>query len=267
MSQNILPNENNSMGNNSNFTSSTDNNSNFTSSTENAYYDTTTGTTTYASTANNDSYSNNFSGGGYSGSNAMDYSGGSNSKLMKGVLIGATIGGVLAMLDSNTRSKLKDTAVNVKDTSMNVITEVKNNPTDVKESMMSSFKEASSILKEAISDAQNLYQRLNEDVFSKMGDVKALSNEALNTASKATEGLKDIGSKVKEAGTTAMDNPVVNSATDSTSSSSSSTVSSTNAAGAYATGMDSQPADTPGLGNTYNTFAVSPEKQNNDNNR
>ncbi|MEH7884137.1 YtxH domain-containing protein [Bacillus sp. JJ1609] len=257
MSQNILSNNQNSMD---------DNNSNFTSSTENAYYDTTTGTTTYASTTNNDSYSNNSD---YSNNFASEssYSSSSNSKLMKGVLIGATIGGVLAMLDSNTRSKVKDTAVNVKDTSMNVLSEVKNNPTDVKEQMMSSFKEASSILKEAISDAQNLYQRLNEDVFSKMGDVKSLSNEALNTASKATEGLKDIGSKVKEAGTTAMDNPVVNSATGSTSSSSSSTVSSTNAAGAYATGMDSQPADTPGLGNTSNTFAVSPENQNNDNNR
>lgn len=252
MGQNILSNEN-----------EMNNNSTFTSPSENAYYDTTTGTTTYASTEHNNSYSNNSSMGGYSNSYSTESS---NSKLMKGVLIGATIGGVLAMLDSNTRTKVKDTALNVKDTSMNVISEVKNNPTDVKEQMMSSFKEASSILKEAISDAQNLYQRLNEDVFSKMGDVKSLSNEALNTASKATEGLKDIGSKVKEAGTTAMDNPVVNSATDSTSSSSA-TVSSSNAAGAYATGMDSKPADTPGLGNTSNTFAVSPQDQNNDNNR
>lgn len=252
MGQNILSNEN-----------EMNNNSTLTSPSENAYYDTTTGTTTYASTEHNNSYPNNSSMGGYSNSYSTESS---NSKLMKGVLIGATIGGVLAMLDSNTRTKVKDTAVNVKDTSMNVISEVKNNPTDVKEQMMSSFKEASSILKEAISDAQNLYQRLNEDVFSKMGDVKSLSNEALNTASKATEGLKDIGSKVKEAGTTAMDNPVVNSATDSTSSNSA-TVSSSNAAGAYATGMDSKPADTPGLGNTSNTFAVSPQDQNNDNNR
>jgi gas vesicle protein len=255
MGQNILSNNDNTVDNTT-----------FTSATENAYYDTTTGTTTYASTESNNSYSNNSSMGGYSNSYAVDSSSSTNSKLMKGVLIGATIGGVLAMLDSNTRSKVKDTAVNVKDTSMNVISEVKNNPTDVKDQMMSSFKEASSILKEAISDAQNLYQRLNEDVFSKMGDAKSLSADAVFTVLNAKDDLKEVGSKVKEAGTAAMDNPVVNSATDSTSSSSS-TVSSSNAAGAYATGMDSKPADTPGLGNTSNTFAVSPEDQNNDNNR
>jgi gas vesicle protein len=255
MGQNILSNNDNTVDNTT-----------FTSATENAYYDTTTGTTTYASTESNNSYSNNSSMGGYSNSYTVDSSSSTNSKLMKGVLIGATIGGVLAMLDSNTRSKVKDTAVNVKDTSMNVISEVKNNPTDVKDQMMSSFKEASSILKEAISDAQNLYQRLNEDVFSKMGDAKSLSADAVFTVLNAKDDLKEVGSKVKEAGTAAMDNPVVNSATDSTSSSSS-TVSSSNAAGAYATGMDSKPADTPGLGNTSNTFAVSPEDQNNDNNR
>ena len=151
---------------------------------------------------------------------------------------------------------------------MNVVSEVRNNPSDVKEQMMSSFKEASNVLKEAISDAQNLYQRLNEDVFSKVGDAKSLSNEAMNTVTEAKGELKEIGSKVKEAGTEAMDNPVVNSVAGSTSgSSSSSNSNSSNAAGAYATGMDSQPTDTPGLGNTANTFTVNPENQNNDNNR
>ncbi|WP_246860874.1 YtxH domain-containing protein [Bacillus sp. REN3] len=221
-------------------------------------YDTTTGTMTYANGTNNRSMEDYYE-------NGYDYSGNSNSKLLKGVLIGAAVGGVLAMLDSNTRSKVKDKAVNVKDTSMNVISEVKNNPSDVKDQMMNSFKEASQVLKDAISDAQNLYQRLNDDVFSKMGDVKSLSNEAMNTATEAKEDLKEIGTKVKEAGETAMDNPVVNSATSNGSSSKSS--SSSNAADAYATGMRSQPADTPGLGNTANTFSVPPENQNNDNNR
>lgn len=264
MAQNILPNnEGNTM----------DNNSTFTSTTENATYDTTTGTTTYASTAGNDSYTgtsnDSYSGGtsmgGYSSSFSSDTSSGSNSKLMKGVLIGAAIGGVVAMLDSNTRSKVKDTAMNVKDTSMNVVSEVKNNPTDVKDQLMTSFKEASTILKDAISDAQNLYQRLNEDVFSKMGDAKSLSADAVMTVLNAKNDLKEVTSKVKEAGTAAMDNPVVNTATGSTSTDS--TVSSTNAAGAYATGMESVPADTPELGSTSNTFAVSPDQQNNDNNR
>lgn len=128
---------------------------------------------------------------------------------------------------------------------------------------MSSFREASSILKEAISDAQNLYQRLNDDVFSKMNEAKSNSSDAVQTVMNAKEELKDVGSKVKEAGATAMDNPVVNSATESDSSN----TGSSHAADAYATGMESQPSDTTGLGNTSNAFTVSPENQKNDNNR
>ncbi|WNF23739.1 YtxH domain-containing protein [Mesobacillus jeotgali] len=261
MSDNIL--SNNQTGNTSNYNM---NNNMYSSSTENATYDTTTGTTTYASTNSGDSYSNNSSMGGYSSSYAVDNSnstGSSNSKLMKGVLIGAAIGGALTLLDSNTRTKVKDKAVNAKDTSMNVFSEVKNNPTDVKEQMMSSFKEASSILKEAISDAQNLYQRLNDDVFSKMNEAKSNSSDAMQTVMNAKDELKEVGSKVKEAGSTAMDNPVVNSATESNSSYSGSNGS----ADAYATGMESKPSDTTGLGNTSNAFTVSPENQKNDNNR
>jgi gas vesicle protein len=259
MSDNIL--SNNQTGNTPNYNM---NNNMYSSSMENASYDTTTGTTTYGSTTSNDSYSNNTSMGGYSNSYGVSSSNSSssNGKLMKGVLIGAAIGGALTLLDSNTRSKVKDKAVNAKDTSMNVFSEVRNNPSDVKEQMMSSFKEASSILKEAISDAQNLYQRLNDDVFSKVNEAKSNSSDAMQTVMNAKDELKDVGSKVKEAGSVAMDNPVVNSASESNSG-----TSSNGAADAYATGMESQPSDTTGLGNTSNTFTVSPENQKNDNNR
>jgi gas vesicle protein len=255
MSDNIL--SNNQQGNTPNYNM---NNNMYTSSRENASYDTTTGTTTYASTNSGDSYSNNTSMGGYSNSYGVssNNSSSSNGKLMKGVLIGAAIGGALTLLDSNTRSKVRDKAVNAKDTSMNVFSEVRSNPSDVKEQMMGSFKEASSILKEAISDAQNLYQRLNEDVFSKMNEAKSNSSEAMQTVMNAKDELKEVGAKVKEAGSTAMDNPVVNSASGSSSN---------GAADSYSTGMDSQPSDTTGLGNTSNTFTVSPENQKNDNNR
>ena len=132
-----------------------------------------------------------------------------NSKLLRGVLIGAAIGGALAMLDSNTRNKMKSAAVNVKDSSMNVISEVRNNPSDVKDQMVGSFKEASKILKEAINDAQNLYERLNKDMFGKVSEVRDMTSEAMNTAVTAKVELAEIGSKVKEAGSTAMENPVV----------------------------------------------------------
>jgi gas vesicle protein len=198
-----------------------------------------------------------------SSSAAASSSSSTNSKMMKGILIGGVIGGVLAMLDSNTRTKVKDAAVNVKDSSVNMISEVKNNPGDVKEQMMGSFKDASKVLKEAINDAQNLYERLNKDMFGKVNDAKEITSEALTTAMEAKEELAEIGSKVKEAGATAMENPVVDAASEGTSSSAGNSTS----ADTYATGMDSKPKDTPELGNTSNTLSIPPEEQMNKNNR
>ncbi|WP_053361590.1 hypothetical protein [Bacillus sp. FJAT-27251] len=197
-----------------------------------------------------------------------------NSKMMKGILIGGVIGGVLAMLDANTRTKVKDAAVNVKDSSMNMISEVKNNPSDVKEQMVSSFKDASNVLKEAIHDAQSLYDRLNKDMFGKVSEAKEITSEAVDTAMDAKGELAEIGSKVKEAGSVAMDNPVVDAASENNGNTSGSTGTDMGAkkadsdvTNAYATGMDSKPKDTPELGNTSNTLSIPPEDQMNKNNR
>ena len=136
-----------------------------------------------------------------------------NSKLMKGIVIGGMIGGFIAMLDPNTRDKVKDTALTVKDSSMNLIGEVKNNPSEVKEQMIDSFKEASQVMKEAINHAQDLYKRLNNDLLGNVSEVKDLTNQTLNTAKEAKGEIAEIGTKVKEAGCTVMDNPVIDAAT------------------------------------------------------
>ena len=206
-----------------------------------------------------------------------------NSKLMRGILIGSVIGGVVAMLDTNTRNKVKGTAINVKDSSMNMISEVKNNPSDVKEQMVNSFKEASNVMKEAINDAQRLYERVNNDMFGKVSDVKEITNQAMNTAVDAKSEISEIGSKVKEAGSTMMENPVVEAAGSSNTGHSSESNSyeggsnhddfrglgaeNANSVGTYGKGIDNPPADTPGTGVTSNIRAVSPKEQNNDNNR
>lgn len=150
--------------------------------------------------------------------NTMSSNNGQNSKLMKGIVLGGIIGGALAMLDTQTRTKVKTKAMDLKDTSANLISEVKDNPGDIKENMINQFKNASNTLKDAIKDAQNLYQRVNEDVFGNMDVVKEVSNEAMSTAKEAKSELADIGSKVKEAGSELMENPVENSG-DSTASS------------------------------------------------
>ncbi|WP_180954586.1 YtxH domain-containing protein [Bacillus sp. V5-8f] len=125
----------------------------------------------------------------------------SNSKLLKGIILGGIIGGAITLLDSSTRSKVKTKAVDLKDTSMDMLTQVKENPTEMKDQMVQRFKDASETLKEAINEAQKIYQTVNEDVFGKVNEVKQLSSDAINIAKDATGGIKEVGSKVAEAGT------------------------------------------------------------------
>jgi gas vesicle protein len=123
-----------------------------------------------------------------------------NSKLVKGILAGAVIGGLVTLFDRKTRNQVKDSAVNLKDSSVDVFTQVKENPGEVKNQMVSQFKSAADSLKDAINEAKKLYDRLNEDVMDNVNDVVQISNDTLSTAKDAQKDLASIGSKVKEAG-------------------------------------------------------------------
>lgn len=123
-----------------------------------------------------------------------------NGKILKCMMIGAVIGGALAMLDSNTRNKVTATTKNMKDSTMDMYSQVKNNPSDVKNDLQERLKSASSVLKEAISDAQNLYEKVNENIIVPVSMVKEESSEILSSAKEVTTDLKEIGGKVKEAG-------------------------------------------------------------------
>ena len=123
-----------------------------------------------------------------------------NGKLLRGMIIGAVIGGALSMLDSTTRNKVTETTKNMKDSTMDMYSQVKNNPSEVKDDLQERLKSASSVLKEAISDAQNLYEKVNENIILPVTMVKDESSEILSHAKEATTDLKDIGGKVKEAG-------------------------------------------------------------------
>lgn len=123
-----------------------------------------------------------------------------NSKLLKGIILGGMIGGALTLLDSTTRNQVKGKAVGLKDCSKDMFVQVKENPGEVKDQMVSQFKSAADTLKQAISDAQNLYERVNEDIFGKVNKVMDASNEAMSAASGVKSELADIGLKVKEAG-------------------------------------------------------------------
>ncbi|WP_205665330.1 YtxH domain-containing protein [Pseudalkalibacillus hwajinpoensis] len=123
-----------------------------------------------------------------------------NGKLVKGILVGAIVGGAVAMLDSTTRNKVRSTAGNVKSSSKGFYSRVKENPSEVKDDWMDRIQSASTVLKEAMNDAQSLYEKVNDDVMDQVNQVKEDSTEVLSTAKEAGEDLKDIGSKVKDAG-------------------------------------------------------------------
>ena len=130
-----------------------------------------------------------------------------NSKLLKGILIGGLVGGALTLLDSGTRQKVKRSAKLLKSNSVNMYEQVKQDPTGVKEQMVQGVIGATDTIKEAINDVETLYETVNEDVVSKVADVKDISTNALDTAKEATGELKDIGSKVADAGTQLKETP------------------------------------------------------------
>ncbi|WP_409288246.1 YtxH domain-containing protein [Peribacillus sp. SCS-37] len=123
-----------------------------------------------------------------------------NNLMVRGLIIGGVIGAALALMDKQTRKSVKTTAGGLKDSSVGMISQVKENPGEVKEQMMTRFKAASESLKDAMSEAQNLYEMVNREVFGKVSDVKDITNDAVSMAKLATDEIKEIGSKVAEAG-------------------------------------------------------------------
>jgi gas vesicle protein len=143
----------------------------------------------------------------------------SNSKLLKGILIGGAVGALITMLDSSTRTKVKETAMDIKDTSMDVITHVKDNPGEVKDQMVQRFKTAAITLKDAMNDLQHLYENVNEEIFGKVNDVKDISMDALSSVKYMKEDLMEIGSKVADASSGLVDSSMASSNDNQTSSS------------------------------------------------
>ncbi|MGM0853551.1 MAG: YtxH domain-containing protein [Bacillota bacterium] len=147
-------------------------------------------------------------------------SGEKNGKLLKGMVVGAVVGGALAMLDKTTRKRVSSSTSNVKDSTMGMVAKVRENPSGVMNDWQDRLKTASTVLKDAITDAQSLYEKVNDDVIDQVNQVKEDSSEIIATTKEAAGELKDIGDKVKEAGeeVTGDTTSSVNSSQTSTSS-------------------------------------------------
>ncbi|WP_257140968.1 YtxH domain-containing protein [Bacillus sp. AFS015802] len=123
-----------------------------------------------------------------------------SGKLVKGMVVGAVVGGALAMLDKTTRKNVSTRTSDMKDSTMGMVAKVRENPSGIVNDWQDRLKTASSVLKEAITDAQSLYEKVNDDVIDQVNQIKEDSTEMIATTKEAAEELKDIGGKVKEAG-------------------------------------------------------------------
>lgn len=128
-----------------------------------------------------------------------------NGKLLKGLVVGAVIGAAIAMLDSNTRNKVTSTTKNVKDSTLDMYSQVRNNPVEVKNDLQERLKSASTVLKDAINDAQSLYEKINENILGPVNQVKEDSSGIISSAKEITSDIKEISGKVKEAGEEVVD--------------------------------------------------------------
>ncbi|PPA70720.1 YtxH domain-containing protein [Jeotgalibacillus proteolyticus] len=123
-----------------------------------------------------------------------------NGKFLKGILIGAAVGGAITLLDSNTRKKVTSGSRGVKDSTMGLVSKVKENPSEVKNDLQERIMSAVSTLKTAMNDAQNLYQKVNDDVVPQIEDIKENASDIVSTAVDTKDEIKNIGSQVTDAG-------------------------------------------------------------------
>ncbi|MFB1082839.1 YtxH domain-containing protein [Jeotgalibacillus sp. JSM ZJ347] len=145
-----------------------------------------------------------------------------SSKLLTGVLVGAAVGAAIALLDSNTREQVKTGSRNVGSSTSGFVRNVKENPGEFKNDLSGRFQSAVSTLKNAMNEAQSLYEKVNEDVVPQVEAIRESASEIADTAKEATEDAKGIGSQVADAGSEVKEG--VSSSAGSTNSSNDSVV-------------------------------------------
>ncbi|MFJ8068497.1 hypothetical protein ACIQZD_06000 [Peribacillus sp. NPDC096447] len=124
----------------------------------------------------------------------------------KGVIVGGIIGGALSLRDYRTRMKVMDTAASMKESTVELISQVKENPKDTKEELVQRFNSASTSLKEAIQEAQSIYNLVDDQLLGITKGKKSVANNIANAANlvdvavEAKEKAKETVTKVSEAG-------------------------------------------------------------------
>ncbi|WP_214778103.1 hypothetical protein [Exiguobacterium sp. s22] len=120
--------------------------------------------------------------------------------VVTGMLLGALVGGLLALLSSSNREQTKQSLSNAKTSVGGIVNEVKQDPAGKASQVIEQVKSASSKIQEVSTDVQNVYEKVVGEVDTVKKDV----NQIVETAQEAKSDLQDIGEKVVEAKDTAL---------------------------------------------------------------
>lgn len=112
--------------------------------------------------------------------------------LWKGILIGAVVGGLAALIDKNTRKNVQERSVKLKDQTTSLYRTVREEPAVI----MNTVKHTM----ETTSKALNELSREVKEVVGKIEEVKENSLETYSSVREVGGELKDVSSKLKEAG-------------------------------------------------------------------
>lgn len=120
--------------------------------------------------------------------------------LVRGILLGAVVGGALALLSSSNRQNTKQSLTTAKSSVGGLVSEVAKDPSGKASQVIDQVKSASGIIQEVATDVQNVYEKVAGEVDTVKEDV----NKVVGTAQEAKSDLQSIGEKVVDAKDTAL---------------------------------------------------------------
>ncbi|MEW8968359.1 MULTISPECIES: hypothetical protein [Exiguobacterium] len=127
-------------------------------------------------------------------------SNGPKINVVTGMLLGALVGGLLALLSSSNRENTKQSFSSAKASVGGLVETVKEDPAGKASQVIDQVKAASGIIQEVATDVQNVYEKVAGEADTVKQDV----NKVVETAQEAKSDLQSIGEKVVEAKDTAL---------------------------------------------------------------
>lgn len=126
--------------------------------------------------------------------------GGPKITVVTGMLLGALVGGLLALLSTSNRENTKQSFSSAKSSVGGLVDTVKQDPAGTASQVIGQVKAATEVIQDVATDVQNVYEKVAGEVDTIKQDV----NKVVGTAQEAKSDLQSIGEKVVEAKDTAL---------------------------------------------------------------